>query len=132
MENVKVIRGTGIEEVKEQVPEILQNVDEEIPGNYQTLLWENDEEPEISTETDGVQPIEKNTGKEEIHQVETEMTEELENQELKHDKVLDAESLSLKQMVNEDQEEKDRVHENENGNQEEGDVSAVIKQPEMA
>ncbi|KAL2503697.1 SHSP domain-containing protein [Abeliophyllum distichum] len=144
---VKGIRGTGIEEVEEQslveeVPEILQNVDEEIPGNDQESepgkMVEKDDEPEILTEADGVQSIEEHPGKEEIHRVETEMTEELENQELKHDKVLDdAESSSLKQMVNEDQQEKDRVHENENENEngiqeEEEVVSAVIKQPEMA
>ncbi|KAL2467908.1 uncharacterized protein Fot_51433 [Forsythia ovata] len=105
---VKGIRGTGIEEVEEQilveqVPEILQNVDEEIPGNDQESepgkMVEKDEEPEISSETDGVQSIEEHPGQEEIHRVETEMTEESENRELKHDKVLDdAELSSPKQM----------------------------------
>ncbi|CAI9763953.1 unnamed protein product [Fraxinus pennsylvanica] len=111
---VRGIRGTAIEEVTDQSsgPENLQNVVEKIPGNDQT-----DQKLEISTKTDGVQSAE-----------ETKTTEELKNQVHRNDKVHnDAEPSGVKQLVNMDRQEEDRVHEKI---QEENEVSPVIKQAE--
>lgn len=113
---VRGIRGTAIEEVKdqssiEQGPENLQNVVEEIPENDRT-----DKEPEISTKKDGDQSAE-----------ETKTTEELKNQVHKNEEVRNGvEPSGLKQLVNKDRQEE----ENENRIQEEDEVSPVIKQAE--